>query len=100
MLKNSLFGDEQPDICFIIRDGKAKKTETIVEETILAFEAKLTVAGVTVKTILPLSKLKKDFGPNNMKMKLLNTYDLFLVESEIAEHTYQILGKVKTSDGS
>lgn len=44
---------------------------------------------------MPLATLKKDFGPNNMKLKLLNTYDLFLVESEIAEHVYTILGKVR-----
>lgn len=54
----------------------------------------LTEVGVTdVKTILPLTKLKQDFGPNNMKLKLLHTYDLFLVESEIAEHVYSLLGK-------
>lgn len=56
--------------------------------------AKLKELGVTdIKTILPLSKLKEDYGPNNMKIKLLHMYDLFLVESEIAEHTYTILGK-------
>lgn len=93
MLKNSLFGEEQPDICFIIRDNKAKKG-LVVDETVLKFEELLKEAGITnVKTILPLTKLKQDYGPNNMKIKLLNTYDLFLVESEIAEHTYTILGK-------
>lgn len=73
-----------------------KKTEFIVDETVLAFEAKLKELGITgIKAILPLSKLKQDYGPNNMKLKLLNMYDLFLVESEIAEHTYSILGKVR-----
>lgn len=61
----------------------------------MKFGELLKDAGVTgVKTILTLTKLKKDYGPNNMKLKLLNTYDLFLVESEIAEHAYTILGKV------
>lgn len=93
MLENSLFGDDQPDICFIIRDQK-KKADQIVDETVMEFEAKLKAAGVTgITAIIPLTKLKKDFGPNNMKLKLLNTYDLFLVESEIAEHVYTILGK-------
>lgn len=97
MLDHSLFGDEQPDICFIIRDQKGKKDENVVEETIMKFEELLKEAGVTgIKAILPLTKLKKDYGPNNMKLKLLNTYDLFLVESEIAEHTYTILGKVSS----
>ena len=96
MLDHSLFGDETPDICFIIRDQKAKKTEENVNETIMKFEEVLKEAEITgVKTILPLAKLKQDYGPHSMKLKLLNTYDLFLVESEIAEHTYTILGKVK-----
>lgn len=93
LLKNSLFGDEKPGICFIIRDDKSKKG-MVVDETVQKFEELLKEAGVTnVKTILPLTKLKQDYGPNNMKIKLLNTYDLFLVESEIAEHAYTILGK-------
>lgn len=93
MLKNSLFGDEQPDICFIIRDNKAKKG-LVVDETVMKFEELLKEVGITnVKTILTLTKLKQDYGPNNMKIKLLNTYDIFLVESEIAEHAYTILGK-------
>jgi hypothetical protein len=95
LLTNSIFAD-QPDICFIVRDKKAKKAEQINDETVMDFEVKLKEAGVTgIKTILPLTKLKKDFGPNNMKLKLLNTYDIFLVESEIAEHVYSILGKVR-----
>jgi hypothetical protein len=95
LLEHSLFGESQPDICFIVRDGKSKKTDSIVDETVQAFEEKLRAAGITnIKTVMPLSTLKKDFGPNNMKLKLLNTYDLFLVESEIAEHVYTILGKV------
>lgn len=62
----------------------------------MKFEELLKEVGITgVTTILPLSKLKQDYGPHNMKLKLLNTYDIFLVESEIAEHAYTILGKVK-----
>lgn len=96
MLPNSLFGDAQLDICFIIRDGKTKKSDSIVDENVQKFEEKLRELNITnVKTILPLTKLKHDYGANNMKIKLLNTYDLFFVESEIAEHVYTILGKVK-----
>lgn len=70
----------------------------MVDETVLEFEEVLKEAGITnIKLILPLTKLKKDYGPNNMKLKLLNSYDLFLVESEIAEHAYTILGKVRGS---
>lgn len=95
LLQNALF-DTEPDICFIVRDNKMKKDE--VDETVMKFQEMLQANGVTnVKTIMPLTKLKKDYGPNNMKIKLLNTYDVFLVESEVAEHTYTILGKVKSS---
>lgn len=96
LLDHSLFGDSQPEICFIIRDGKSKKAELLIDDSVQKFEEKLREAGITnIKTVMPLATLKKDFGPNNMKLKLLNTYDLFLVESEIAEHVYTILGKVK-----
>lgn len=81
------------DICFIVRDSLPKKKDDH-SESIRRIEDLLTEVGVTdVKTILPLTKLKQDFGPNNMKLKLLHTYDLFLVESEIAEHVYSLLGK-------
>lgn len=61
----------------------------------MKFEELLKEVGISgVKTILPLAKLKQDYGPHNMKLKLLHTYDVFLVESEIAEHAYTILGKV------
>ena len=96
MLDHSLFGENAPDICFIIRDGQSKKSDSIVDETVQKFEEKLREMKITnIKTIMPLTQLKKDFGPNNMKIKLMNTYDLFFVESEIAEHVYTILGKVK-----
>jgi hypothetical protein len=100
LLTHSLFGDAQLDICFIIRDGKNKKSDSIVDENVQKFEEKLRELGITnVKTVMPLTQLKKDYGPNNMKMKLLNTYDLFFVESEIAEHVYTILGKVNNFFG-
>lgn len=99
MLEHSLFGDDQPDICFIIRDAKIKKSETAGDEAVMAFEAMLKENGVTgIKTVMTLSKLKSDYGPHSMKLKLLNTYDVFLVEAEISEHTYSLLGKVRCAD--
>lgn len=92
LLEHSLHG-EKLDICFIVRDSLPKKKDDH-SESIRRIEDLLTEVGVSdVKTILPLTKLKQDFGPNNMKLKLLHTYDLFLVESEIAEHVYSLLGK-------
>lgn len=84
--------DQEPDICFIIKDSIPKKGDQ--DENIRNFEEKLKEAGVdNIKTIIPISKLKQDYKSSNLKMKLCNTYDAFLVESEIAEHVYTILGK-------
>lgn len=92
MLKNSLYLDEEPDILFIFRD-KSKKDQTVAEME-ADFKELLTSNGITcVKNVITLSTLKKDYAPHNMKLKLLNTYDIFLVEPEIAEHTYSFLGK-------
>lgn len=46
-----------------------------------------------VKTIISVSQLKQDYTTHDLKKKLCNTYDVFLVESEIAEHVYTLLGK-------
>lgn len=79
---------------FIIRD-KAKKEKTTAE-SVHEFEEFLKKNGVdNVKTVITLTQLKKDYGPHNMKLKLLHSYDIFLVEPEIAEHTYSFLGKVR-----
>lgn len=81
----------------IVRDDesdKAKDKERDHDAVIQKYEQILKQHKVTsVKTIIPLSKLKQDFGPHAMKLKLLNTYDLFFVEPQIADHTYTVLGK-------
>lgn len=90
-MDHSLF-DHQPDICFIIRDQVPKKADQ--DENIRNFQEKLKEVDVDyVKTIIPLSQLKNDYKSHNLKLKLCNTYDVFLVESEIAEHVYTFLGK-------
>lgn len=91
LLTHSLF-EQQPDICFFIKDSIPKKGDQ--DENVRNFEAKLKEAGVdNIKTIMPISKLKQDYKTHNLKLKLCNTYDVFLVESEISEHVYSILGK-------
>lgn len=42
---------------------------------------------------MTLTQFKNDYNTHNMKLKLCHTYDVFLVESKIAEHVYAILGK-------
>jgi hypothetical protein len=48
---------------------------------------------VTCKKIMTVSQLKQDYNTHNLRSKLCNLYDIFLVESEISEHVYSILGK-------
>lgn len=91
LLPHSIY-DGQPDICFIIKDQIPKKADQ--DECIRNFEEKLKEADIhCVKTIIPLSKLKQDYQTHNLRIKLCNTYDIFLVESEIGEHAYSLLGK-------
>lgn len=95
-MKHSTYPDDL-DICLIVKDDKndsSKQKDRDHDAVIQKYEEILKENNVVgIKTILPLTKLKQDFGPHAMKQKLLNTYDLFLVEPEIAEHTYTILGK-------
>jgi ribosome biogenesis protein UTP30 len=84
--------ENAPDICYFIRDKGAHKSDQ--SENIREFEGKLAEANITgVKTIMPLTQLKNDYKNFSMKIKLCNTYDLFFVEQEIADHVNTILGK-------
>lgn len=91
MLKNSLY-DEKPDVCFFIGDSIPKKADQ--EEAVRTFKEKLQSAEITnVTQVMTLGQLKRDYNTHNLKLKLCHTYDVFLVESRIAEHVYSILGK-------
>lgn len=84
--------DEKPDVCFFIGDSIPKKADQ--EEAVRTFKEKLQAAGITnVNQVMTLGQLKRDYTTHNLKLKLCHTYDVFLVESRIAEHIYSILGK-------
>jgi hypothetical protein len=88
-----LFGDQKPDICFIIKDSIPKKADQ--DENIRQFTDKLKNVGIDyIKTIIPISQLKDDYKANNLKLKFCHTYDVFLVEAEILDHVNSLLGKV------
>ncbi len=95
-MKHSLL-PENPDICLIVRDEKEDAEKLINkdhEQAIEKYEKILKKFHVTgIKTIIPLTKLKQDYGPHSLKIKLVNSYDLFLVEPEIADYVYTVLGK-------
>jgi ribosome biogenesis protein UTP30 len=64
------------------------------DETVRLFKEKLEAAGIDyITNVMTLTQLKRDYSPHSLKLKLCHTYDVFLVESKIAEHVYAILGK-------
>lgn len=90
-MKHSLY-DQKPDICFFIGDSVPKKSDQ--DETVRLFKEKLQAAGIDyITNVMTLGQLKRDYSAHNLKLKLCHTYDVFLVESKIAEHVYSILGK-------
>lgn len=91
LLKHSLY-DQKPDICFFIGDSVPKKADQ--NEAVRLFKEKLESAGIDyITNVMTVGQLKRDYNTHNLKLKLCNTYDVFLVESKIAEHVYSILGK-------
>lgn len=91
LLKNSLY-DEKPDVCFFISDSIPKKGDQ--DETVRKFKETLEAAGIdNISYVMTLGQLKRDYSTHNLKQKLCNTYDVFLVESKIAEHVFSVLGK-------
>jgi len=64
---------------------KTKKRDP--EEAIEAFKERLAEANITyIKTIIPLAKLKKEYSTYELKKKLCNSYDMFLIDGKISGH--------------
>jgi ribosome biogenesis protein UTP30 len=76
----------QCDVCFIITDlDKTKKKDH--DAAIDNFKEKLNKAGINfVKTIIPFTKLKKEYSTFELQKKFANSYDLFLLDGRISGH--------------
>lgn len=84
--------DEKPDVCFFINDTIPKKGDQ--DETVRKFKETLQAADINnISHVMTLGQLKRDYNTHNLKLKLCHTYDVFFVESRIAEHVFSVLGK-------
>lgn len=92
-LKHSLFSDSS-EICLIVPDVKhipVKETEQVADyyETFLANKDINNI-----KTVLPLYQLRTDYGEYELKRRLVELYDVFLVDGRISGKVAHILGKI------
>lgn len=85
---------ESPDICLIVPDplNIRKKDNDQVDEY---YEEFLQSRNVTnIKTVMPLYRLKTEYDTFELKRRLVELYDVFLVDGKISGYTKKILGKI------
>ncbi|XP_055625525.1 ribosomal L1 domain-containing protein CG13096 [Toxorhynchites rutilus septentrionalis] len=80
------------DICLIVKDlARGRKQDH--EETLLHWQDKLRQLGVDfISQIIPLQQLKQEYRQYEMKNKLANRFDRFLVDARINGHVFNFLG--------
>lgn len=82
------------DVCLIVPNLKRDKPKE-VDETIDSYKELLKSKGVeNVKEILPLYKLKTEYSQYEMKRRLVELYDTFLVDGRISFTVMKFLGKI------
>lgn len=91
-LKNSLY-NESSEICLITPDSD-KKDRGNHEKSIQHYESLLRKKGVTNIKVLPFNQLHTDYGQYVMKRKLVELYDLFLIDAMISKSAACHLGKI------
>lgn len=92
-LKFSLFAKTN-DICLIVPDVKhinVKETEQVKDyyETLLASKDVKNI-----KTVLPFYQLKTEYSEFELKRRLVELYDVFLVDGRIGGRVARLLGKI------
>ncbi|XP_018329695.1 ribosomal L1 domain-containing protein 1 [Agrilus planipennis] len=93
LLPNSPFSSEA-EVCLIVSDVK-KNGPIDDEETVTFYENVLAQKGVTnIKTIIPLHQLKTEYNMYESVRRLVDLYDVFLVEGKISGKVAHILGKI------
>lgn len=92
-LKHSLLTDSS-DICLIVPDVRGipiKEYERVVEH----YEQNLHSKNVkNIKTIMPYHQLKYEYGQFELKRRLVELYDVFLVDGKISGYVVHQLGKI------
>ncbi|GJQ79990.1 hypothetical protein Trydic_g9465 [Trypoxylus dichotomus] len=92
-LKHSLLKDSS-EVCLITDDvpGHPKKE---FEKTVDHYENLLREKGVmNIKKIMPLYQLKTEYSEFELKRKLVELYDMFLVDGKVSKYAAKSLGKI------
>ncbi|XP_026468784.1 ribosomal L1 domain-containing protein CG13096-like [Ctenocephalides felis] len=90
-LPHSLVNDNT-EICLIVLDLKrGRKIDP--EPTEIHYQDLLAEAGIKNVKVLPFTQLKLEYSQFEAKKRLLNLYDVFLVDAKISGHVFHILGK-------
>lgn len=80
------------DICLIVKDLERGRKQDY-EPTLQHWQDKLRELGIDfVSLIIPFQQLKQDYRQYEMKLKLVNRFDRFLVDARISGHVYGFLG--------
>lgn len=91
-LKHSLLKDTS-EICLITDDARGFRKE--FEKSIEHYEEFLKEKNVTnIKTIMPFYQLKTEYGEFELKRKLVELYDAFLVDAKVSGYVVKKLGKI------
>lgn len=89
-LKHSLFSNHD-DICFIAVDIKNSELEEVKEH----YEKLFADKGINnIKTILPYYQLRTEYEEYELKRRLVELYDVFLVDGRISGKVTRTLGKI------
>lgn len=92
-LKHTLLKDTS-EVC-LITDDKRGHLRKNFEKTIEHYEKLLQEKGVDkIKTIMPFFQLRTEYGEFELKRKLVELYDIFLVDAKISGYTVKKLGKI------
>ncbi|XP_011494469.1 PREDICTED: ribosomal L1 domain-containing protein CG13096 [Ceratosolen solmsi marchali] len=81
------------DVALFVKDLK-KGRRIDYENTVYHFENILQQHGCTqIKTVIPMNQVKTEYRQFEMRRRLLNSYDYFLVDGRISGHMAHLLGK-------
>ncbi|XP_034193427.1 ribosomal L1 domain-containing protein 1 [Osmia lignaria lignaria] len=92
LLPHSIISSNDEVALFVGDFEKGRKKD--YEPTIEYYEDLLRKHGCTsVKSIIPMNQVKTEYDQYELKRKLVNSYDYFLVDGKIAGHLSHLLGK-------
>ncbi|XP_059620066.1 ribosomal L1 domain-containing protein CG13096 [Phlebotomus argentipes] len=92
LLPHSLINDTD-EVCLFVKDLR-RGTKIDYEPTKEHFEEVLRVAGVSrINRVIPINELKKEYGPYEAKLKLAQSFDVFLADSRIYNRVMPLVGK-------